>query len=103
MNTHSNKDLDEKSLSVCYFPRKVVDLYQYVREKINPKALFESTNIALFMKAGCLKVGSHDYNYVRMDNIINKFLGHTMASRSLNVLFLNLSHKNFEMVSDQAP
>ncbi len=40
LNIHSNKDLDEKKLSSIYFPQKMIDIFQYAREKINPKALF---------------------------------------------------------------
>ena len=40
LNIHSNKDLDEKKLLSKYFPEKMIDIYQFAREKINPKALF---------------------------------------------------------------
>lgn len=51
------------------------------------------------MKAGCLKVNESEYNFVRMKNIISSFLNKQLASRGINLLFLNLSENNLRMLS----
>lgn len=78
-------------------------MYDYVRHKLNPKLLFKRENIALFMKSNCLKVNNYDYNFVRMNNIISTFLHKQLSTRNINLLFLNLSQRNFEMVSQESP
>lgn len=38
-----------------------------------------------------------------MNNIISKFLKVKLSNKIINLLFLNLSEKNFQMVSEEEP
>lgn len=51
------------------------------------------------MKARCLTIQDNPCCFVRKGNIIKSFLNERLKNKSVTLFFLNLSRKNFDMVS----